>query len=164
MTEPTTWNEAIENAGDQILRRTGMAWLTHEEMTEMVREEDEVWWEALGQTALGTLADTPAKSRRVMKEITDLCVWKQTDYGHDNINAYGQLGLRVRASDKLARIKNMDGKPGVAEPARDAWVDLVGYSLIGLMLEAGTFDLELAEPEPASAPPWVQLDIYEELP
>ena len=83
--------------------------------------------------------------RKVAGQIADLVIKKQKDYGHDNINAFGELGLVVRTNDKIARLRNLHGKEGVTEPRIDAWRDIAGYALIALMLDEGTFNLELKE-------------------
>lgn len=79
---------------------------------------------------------------------------KQADYGCENILAYGINGVRVRISDKLARIKNLRAK-GVDpenESIVDSFLDIVGYCVIIRMLEMGTFELplEAAKPEPTN--------------
>lgn len=79
----------------------------------------------------------------VAREIADLVIKKQHDYGHENILAFGELGLVIRTNDKLARLKNLMGKEGVTEPRTDAWVDIVGYGIIALMLDRDWFKLEL---------------------
>ena len=84
---------------------------------------------------------------KVAKEVADLVIRKQKDYGHDNINAFGEFGLIVRTNDKLARLHNLHckGSQGITEPRIDAWKDIAGYALIALMLDEGTFNLELKE-------------------
>lgn len=88
------------------------------------------------------------KSRGIwdVNETLDLLCRKQHDYGHDNINAFGLLGLVVRTSDKVARWKHMSihSRDGQAEPLIDALVDMVGYAVIAQMLENDTFRLELS--------------------
>ena len=80
---------------------------------------------------------------QIAKELTELVIRKQHDYGHDNILAFGEMGLIVRCSDKVARLRNLQGKEGKTEPRIDAWSDLAGYSIIALMLDRGWFQLEL---------------------
>ena len=82
---------------------------------------------------------------KVAQEVAGLVIRKQGDYGHDNINAFGEFGLVVRTNDKVARLRNLQGKEGVTEPRIDAWRDIAGYALIALMLDEGTFDLELKD-------------------
>ena len=81
--------------------------------------------------------------RKVANDVVELVLKKQADYGHDNIKAFGEFGLIVRTNDKVARLRNLHGKEGVAEPRIDAWRDIAGYALLALMWGEGTFDLEL---------------------
>lgn len=80
-------------------------------------------------------------------ELEDVLVSKQHDYGHDNINAFGQIGIAVRLSDKIARYYNLGRRDVVAknEPFIDCIKDMVGYGVISAMLAADTFNLDLAE-------------------
>jgi hypothetical protein len=80
---------------------------------------------------------------QIAGELANLVIRKQHDYGHDNILAFGEQGLVVRSSDKVARLKNLLGKEGKAEPRIDAWSDLAGYAILALMLDRGWFELEL---------------------
>ena len=83
--------------------------------------------------------------QQIASEIVKLICEKQHDYGHDNINAFGELGLLVRTNDKIARLKNLIGKEGITEPRIDAWRDIAGYAIIALMLDRDWFKLELEE-------------------
>lgn len=78
--------------------------------------------------------------------LVELLAQKQHSYGHDNINRFGLQGILVRLSDKVCRLRNLLARgedPQFAESVEDSWTDIVGYAVIGLMLEAGTFDLPL---------------------
>lgn len=83
------------------------------------------------------------------KELGELLVAKQHDYGHENINAFGQIGIAVRMSDKIARFYNLQKRQADAknEPFVDCLKDMVGYGVISAMLAADTFNQELEEPE-----------------
>ena len=81
----------------------------------------------------------------VAREVADLVIEKQHDYGKDNILAFGEFGVLVRTNDKIARLKNLIGKEGITEPRIDAWVDIIGYGIIALLLDRGWFKLELEE-------------------
>jgi len=85
-----------------------------------------------------------------IESLQDTLVSKQHDYGHDNINAFGLIGVAVRLSDKIARYKNLSGKPNMVsgETIVDTLVDMVGYATIARMLEDGTFQLDLVASEP----------------
>jgi hypothetical protein len=98
-------------------------------------------WYAIANRAAAALPDwTPEKC-------ADLLVRKQHDYGHDNINAFGHIGIAVRLSDKIARLLNLkDRVPAVGdESASDTLEDIVGYCVIALMLENSTFNLHLKD-------------------
>ena len=76
-------------------------------------------------------------------DFLDLLCRKQHDYGHANILSFRMVGVAVRVSDKVARYVNLKGKDGVAEPAVDSLLDMVGYGVIAQMLMDGTFELDL---------------------
>ena len=84
-------------------------------------------------------------------EIAELVIVKQRDYGHDNINAFGLMGIVVRSSDKVARLRNLikeretTHREPLNESVQDTLMDTAGYSILGLMLERDWFKLELAE-------------------
>lgn len=79
-------------------------------------------------------------------ELENILVSKQHDYGHDNINSFGQIGVAVRLSDKIARYYNLIRRDREAknEPFIDCLKDMVGYGVISAMLAANTFDYKLA--------------------
>jgi len=78
-------------------------------------------------------------------EMAELVIRKQRDYGHDNINAFGEFGILVRVNDKVARLRNLIGKDKTSnnESLDDTWRDIVGYGLVALMFRNGDFNLEL---------------------
>lgn len=71
---------------------------------------------------------------------TTLCN-KQRDYGPNNIARFGQSGLLLRLHDKVARLENLisHGRDAHNESLNDTYLDIVGYSAIGLMLLDGSF-------------------------
>jgi hypothetical protein len=82
------------------------------------------------------------------EEITETLIRKQSDYGHHNIARFGRRGLVVRTHDKIARLKNLHlTRSGQAanESLTDTYVDIVGYSAIGMMWERGWFLLDLTK-------------------
>ena len=74
---------------------------------------------------------------------------KQQDYGPENISEWGTLGVVVRSSDKVKRLKtllrkrwaNGDDAQVNNESIADSLRDLANYGLIGVMLEQGLWDL-----------------------
>ena len=81
------------------------------------------------------------------KHIVETLIKKQHDYGHRNILTFGLVGVAVRLCDKIARMENLVGRGGEAqnEALTDTYLDIVGYAAIALMLEDGSFELELAQ-------------------
>lgn len=79
------------------------------------------------------------------ESMTSILCRKQSDYGHSNISRFGRQGLLVRTHDKIARLKNLSLKKinPENESIVDTYVDMVGYSAIGVMWERGWFTLDL---------------------
>ena len=77
--------------------------------------------------------------------MVDLLVSKQHDYGHDNINNFGLVGIAIRMCDKVARIRNLTKRGDAAqnESIIDSYMDLIGYSAIAFMYDNGGFQLPL---------------------
>ena len=80
-------------------------------------------------------------------ELKDLMIRKQKDYGKSNILKFGHIGLMVRMSDKIERIKNLmtNGKTPQNESLDDSFRDIINYAIIGTMLLQGTFERPLKE-------------------
>jgi len=78
----------------------------------------------------------PANVDDTIEEIADMLVSKHHDYGEENLVEFGELGILVRASDKIARLKNLLDKKGVVNGERreDTWRDLAGYAIQALIL------------------------------
>lgn len=81
-------------------------------------------------------------------EVADLVIKKQHDYGPSNImnSPFGpEVGIVVRMFDKVARMENLTQNSRVPknESIEDTWLDIMGYSFIGLMLCKKYFTLPL---------------------
>lgn len=136
MNIPKTWEKAARNAMERLLRDCKQPYDTFVPCAENNwgtlfewAYYDDVMWGFKLDNLVGLLAD------------------KQHDYGYQNILAYGEQGVRVRISDKLARIAHLRGK-GVSasnESLKDSFIDICGYAVIGQMLDDGTFTLPLAD-------------------
>lgn len=83
----------------------------------------------------------------IHKDLKDLMVKKQRDYGHGNIADFGEFGVLIRTNDKINRLKNLFKKGGEPqnEAIDDTWSDIANYALIALMLRRGVFLLPLKE-------------------
>lgn len=81
------------------------------------------------------------------KELADLLISKNHDYGKQNILDFGELGILVRSNDKFARLKNLynNKKQPQNESIRETWADIAGYAILALMLIDREFDLPFKE-------------------
>jgi len=92
----------------------------------------------------------------VLKDLRELLISKQHDYGHKNITTTGIVGIIVRVNDKIARLMNLYGfvnetykmTKGKHESVLDTWMDLANYGIIAIMVIKGYFELELAKDAP----------------
>lgn len=87
---------------------------------------------------------------KLANEVADLVIKKQRDYGPKNIlNSVvePEIGIAVRLTDKLARLVNLKTKGATPnnESLRDTWMDIIGYGLVGLMVNDQTFLTPLEE-------------------
>lgn len=82
------------------------------------------------------------------KEIFELFCQKQRSYGPGNIQSFRDVGVVIRVSDKIQRLKKAYFGQGlreikskcphcgeliVGETLRDTWMDLADYGIIGLL-------------------------------
>lgn len=168
--EPKTWEQAAERAS-HILRGYAGPWSnkTTEAFLGVLKLEvdelvDEFYHEYQPATMfptsfechLGSISDcalnmlqlrSGVNSRIWMEKVVLLAARKQHDYGHKNVTRFGVKGLIVRLHDKYARLANLfdkDFAPEIEESVEDTLLDVVGYSLIGVMLDQGTFELNLS--------------------
>ncbi len=87
---------------------------------------------------------------KAAKEVADLVIRKQRDYGPKNIMnsvVSPELSIAVRLNDKLARLANLvqSGKTPENETLRDTADDIIGYGLVLKMVLEGTFLSPLEE-------------------
>jgi len=90
-------------------------------------------------------------------------VQKQLDYGSGNIARFGELGVMVRANDKIERLGTLllENREVQNEPVEDTWRDLANYGVIGLLCHLGLWpeykklddsDKEWQDPNPPASP------------
>jgi hypothetical protein len=92
-------------------------------------------------------AETVGYPVKLDDELVELLAGKQADYGPNNILEFGNTGLMIRLHDKLARLQNLLGKRnGQAsnETVDDTFTDVIGYAVVGYLLNQGWFELPLA--------------------
>lgn len=105
-------------------------------------------WSKTISTFSASPATGPMDLWMLENEISNTLIRKQSDYGHHNISRFGRRGIVVRCHDKVARLKNLHlVRAGVAsnESIVDTYIDIIGYSAIGMMWERGWFLLDLTK-------------------
>lgn len=78
-----------------------------------------------------------AALRDQFDKMADLLMSKRRSYGRSNLTTFGAIGIIVRASDKIQRLKTMS-ESGMdrnvdGDSMDDAWRDLIGYGVLGLI-------------------------------
>lgn len=83
---------------------------------------------------------------RVTAELLDLFLKKHRDYGKGNILAVKELGIAMRLTEKVERLKNllMNSQAPANESIEETWADIAVYAVIAIMFRRGWFqDLEV---------------------
>jgi hypothetical protein len=148
----TTWNKSALNILEMFDRGSDLAFddttlgVHAKNIAKAVRENNTVamhdWITAIGFEATRGLASLGLWHPEVMQAVL---VKKQNDYGHENILAFGVVGVAIRVCDKIARYENLKDRKDQTqnEPFEDCMMDMVGYATIARMIKNGTFTLEL---------------------
>lgn len=144
----TTWEQAAEQAFDDLLDDTARTLFT-EPLEALHQIAIEIGYGPLDTPDWSVIAAHAIDHYDAIfrPDFIQFLAGKQRDYGHQNILAYGTVGVKVRISDKVARLTNLIERnaEGVNETIQDTWADILGYALIGKMLDNGTFELPLEE-------------------
>ena len=90
---------------------------------------------------LGCTEDHTFKVIDIMLSDIQLFDQKQRDYGKLNISKFGQVGVLVRASDKIERLTNLiqSDKVPSNESVKDSWQDLSIYGAIARVVNEGSW-------------------------
>lgn len=84
----------------------------------------------------------------VSDELLAMFLKKHRDYGKGNILANQELGIAMRVSEKIERLKHllMTGNEPTNEQIEETWVDIGVYSVIAVLLRRGWFQsLEVSD-------------------
>lgn len=78
-----------------------------------------------------------------LQECREVMIRKQMDYGPGNIALWEELGVAVRLTDKVERLRNLfrSGRKPKNESIRDTFLDIANYGIIGLLLLDGQWGL-----------------------
>jgi hypothetical protein len=168
---PVSWNDAARRCVYAIIQSSFKTWnrvsdlreyidylieeMGPESKKQMPAISAAEYWSIFGSSAaataekLGYFDNIEQTAPELINQITDILAGKQRDYGHQNIARFGRSGLLVRAHDKVARLENLlgAGKVPANETVMDNFIDVIGYSAIGMMWEKGWFLLPLEPSE-----------------
>ena len=89
----------------------------------------EIYWLNLGALVLLAYGELN------QDEVSQILASKHRDYGPNNIARFAEKGLIIRLHDKVARLENLLSSNLSArnESIADTYLDIIGYSVIGLM-------------------------------
>jgi hypothetical protein len=156
MNTPTTFNAAVVETVREMTRRDVVPHAVEElrafydaALDRFLEPELEpsitaAMWGEFGARCRASSVVIAAESL-LWQSVIDTVLSKQRDYGKENILRFGQYGLAVRTHDKLARLEHLLGRNTAPnhESLGDTVLDLVGYSVLGLLLARGWFNLPL---------------------
>lgn len=147
----TCWEDAaaaVVESYDRVLPRAALIdvidWCGNE-LARCMRDHKNLESFMFNSIAMEAVAELKDRGRWNMNDFLMLLCSKQADYGHQNILAFGLEGVAVRMHDKIARLKNLNGRQALNEPLLDTWYDLIGYATIAEMLYQNTFTLNLKD-------------------
>lgn len=103
-------------------------------------------WEDWLSVAVAAMKEWGVDPAVATKDLVTVLRRKHHDYGPQNLLRFGTYGLLIRCWDKVCRLKNLQGKDGVAvqdEAVADTYRDLVGYAICGVLICRGWWSLPL---------------------
>jgi hypothetical protein len=85
----------------------------------------------------------------VSEELLQMFLKKHKDYGKGNILSVQELGVALRISEKIERIKHllMQGNKPANESVEETWIDIGVYAVIAVLLRRGQFEKLEVKPE-----------------
>ena len=78
----------------------------------------------------------------VCQETLQTFIRKHKDYGKENVLEMQELGIAIRNSEKLSRLKHllMNNLKPENESLDETWIDIAVYAMIALMYRRGRFE------------------------
>lgn len=136
--QPATWDEAAAYVVSELGWQQGWK-LEHMRPADIEDYYHLGRWDILARACLGDI-----KAAGTL-DVVGTLIGKQSDYGPRNILQFGTEGLAVRLWDKIARLNNImaHGNNPHNESLVDTKLDIVGYTVLAIMLELGWFTLPL---------------------
>jgi hypothetical protein len=80
--------------------------------------------------------------KNINEELLQMFLKKHKDYGKGNILSVKELGIALRISEKIERIKHllMQGETPANESVEESWIDIAVYAAIAILLRRGQFE------------------------
>lgn len=143
---PAYWNVAAQIIIHELSWQSG--WQLEQMRPHDIEDYYEIGrWDILARACLADIInlDDETFDTHTSGDVVELLCRKQNDYGPRNIMRFGLPGLAVRLWDKIARLNNLQLKEAspLNESLKDTKTDIVGYTVIAIMLELGWFELPL---------------------
>lgn len=78
---------------------------------------------------------------QVNQELLEIFLKKHRDYGKGNILANKELGIAMRVSEKIERLKHllMSGNKPANESTEETWIDIATYAIIAVLYQRQQF-------------------------
>lgn len=78
---------------------------------------------------------------QVLAELLQMFLKKHKDYGKGNILSNGELGIAMRVSEKIERVKHLllSGQTPANETLEETWIDVAVYGVLAVLLRRGQF-------------------------
>lgn len=79
---------------------------------------------------------------QVLEELLQMFLKKHKDYGKGNILSVRELGIALRVTEKIERIKHllMQQNAPANESIDETWTDIAVYAVLAKLLRNGTFE------------------------
>lgn len=79
--------------------------------------------------------DFENKIDKIFKDMKETLLKKHADYGNENLKKYGEKGIIIRLSDKMARLDNVyKGAKMQTDSHKDTYMDIIGYAVQALIM------------------------------
>ena len=80
--------------------------------------------------------------KEVTEEMLRMFLKKHKDYGKGNILSVKELGIALRISEKIERIKHllMQGEAPANESVEETWIDIGVYAALAILYRRGQFE------------------------
>jgi len=78
---------------------------------------------------------------QICKEMKQIFIDKHKDYGKGNIMSIKEMGISLRLTEKIERLKHLlaSSKEPKNESLDETWIDIGVYGIIGLLYRKGWF-------------------------